>query len=221
MKVASEANMMNLRIRPWLSPAWAEVGSGSAEPRGFSVGVGPRVNGRQWRDGGRVRFLERKIIVDRQLVDVRQGVPAFGPPKTRSSVRDIPLPATVAEALARHIESYPPGPDGLLFTTTHGNPWRRTTFGEVWRAKMKAAKLDGFDFHELRHYYASLLIRYGESIKTVQARLGHESAEETLNTYSHLWSDSDDRSRDAVDAALRAESGENAGSSPDSQRTPS
>ncbi len=169
----------------------------------------------------RVRFLERKIIVDRQLVDVRQGSPVFGPPKTRSSIREIPLPTSVAEALARHIECYPPGPEGLLFTTTHGNPWRWTTFGEVWRAKMKAAKLDGFDFHELRHYYASLLIRYGESIKTVQARLGHKSAEETLNTYSHLWPDSDDRSRDAVDAALRAESGENSGSFPDSLRTPS
>ncbi len=86
---------------------------------------------------------------------------------------------------------------------------------------MRAAKLEGFDFHELRHYYASLLIRYGESIKTVQARLGHKSAEETLNTYSHLWPDSDDRSRDAVDAALRAESGQDFGNFPDSLRTPS
>ena len=85
----------------------------------------------------------------------------------------------------------------------------------------RCAKLEGFDFHELRHYYASLLIRYGESIKTVQARLGHKSAEETLNTYSHLWPDSDDRSRDAVDAALRAESGQDFGIIPDSLRTPS
>lgn len=85
---------------------------------------------------------------------------------------------------------------------------------------MAAANLGGFDFHELRHYYASLLIRYGESVKTVQVRLGHKSAEETLNTYSHLWPDSDDRSRDAVDATLRAESGEPSGNSPDSLRTP-
>ena len=168
----------------------------------------------------RVRFLERKIIVDRQLVDVRKGSPVFGPPKTTSSIREIPLPTTVAEALAKHIETYPPGPDGLLFTTTHGNPWRWTTLGEEWRARMAAAKLDGFDFHELRHYYASLLIRYGESVKTVQARLGHKSAEETLNTYSHLWPDSDDRSRDAVDAALGAGPAEKSENFPDSQRTP-
>ena len=168
----------------------------------------------------RVLFLERKILVDRQLVGVREGGPVFGPPKTRASVREIPLPTSVAEALAKHIEQYPPGPYGLLFTTSHGHAWRWTTLGEVWRAKMRAAKLEGFDFHELRHYYASLLIRYGESIKTVQARLGHKSAEETLNTYSHLWPDSDDRSRDAVDAAMRAESGQDFGNFPDSLRTP-
>ena len=36
----------------------------------------------------------------------------------------------------------------------------------------------------------------------MQARLGHASAVETLDTYSHLWPDSDDRTREAVDAVL-------------------
>jgi integrase len=64
------------------------------------------------------------------------------------------------------------------------------------------------DFHELRHFNASLLIRHGESVKTVQARLGHASAAETLDTYSHLWPGSDDRTRQAVDTAfgIRADS---------------
>lgn len=57
-------------------------------------------------------------------------------------------------------------------------------------------------FHDLRHYYASLLIRHGASVKVVQARLGHKSAGETLDTYSHLWPDDDDRTRGAVDAVL-------------------
>jgi len=50
--------------------------------------------------------------------------------------------------------------------------------------------------------YASLLIRHGESVKTVQARLGHASATETLDTYAHLWPDSEDRTREAVDSML-------------------
>jgi integrase len=48
-----------------------------------------------------------------------------------------------------------------------------------------------------------LPIRPGESIKTVQERLGHSSAVTALNTYRYLWSDSDDRTRAAVDDFLR------------------
>jgi hypothetical protein len=40
----------------------------------------------------------------------------------------------------------------------------------------------------------------------VQSRLGHASAVETLDTYSHLWPDSDDRTRDAIDSVLGGES---------------
>ena len=79
---------------------------------------------------------------------------------------------------------------------------RRSAFGTVWRAAVKEAGAEGVVFHALRHYYASLLIRHGESVKTVQDRLGHKSASETLDTYSHLWPDSDDRTRDAVDVVL-------------------
>lgn len=79
----------------------------------------------------------------------------------------------------------------------------RQMFGHKWRPSAKSAGLPtGTGFHELRHYYASVLTRHGESVKTVQARLGHASAVETLDTYSHLWPDSDDRTRDAIDSVL-------------------
>ena len=47
-----------------------------------------------------------------------------------------------------------------------------------------------------------LLINAGESVKTVQARLGHSSAIETLDTYGHLWHDSEDRTRSVVEEAF-------------------
>jgi integrase len=73
----------------------------------------------------------------------------------------------------------------------------------TWRKRVKAAMLpEGTGFHELRHYYASLLIDKGASVKTIQARLGHKSALETLDTYGHLWPDSEDQTRKAVDEAL-------------------
>jgi integrase len=55
----------------------------------------------------------------------------------------------------------------------------------------------------LRHFYASLLIRKGESVKVIQKRLGHQSAVLTLDTYGHLWPDTEEATRVAVDEAFR------------------
>jgi integrase len=145
----------------------------------------------------RVKFLERTLTVDRQLVTVPGQPPSLGPPKTQASNRTIPLLQVVVDALAAHLAAFPSESDGLLFTLS-GKPITRQAFGHKWRpAVAKAGLPAGTGFHALRHYYASLLIRHGESVKTVQARLGHASAVETLDTYSHLWPDSGDRTRDA------------------------
>lgn len=50
----------------------------------------------------RVDFLRRIARVDRQLVGIRGHAPTFGPPKTASSVRTVPLPDVVLEALSEH-----------------------------------------------------------------------------------------------------------------------
>jgi hypothetical protein len=72
-------------------------------------------------------------------------------------------------------------------------------------ARAKVAGLPaGFRFHDLRHYYASLLITSGADVKVVQARLRHASAKTTLDTYAHLLPDSDDSTRAAVDKVLAA-----------------
>ncbi|PWW24886.1 site-specific recombinase XerD [Geodermatophilus normandii] len=150
----------------------------------------------------RIDFLRRQLTVDRQLVTMPDRPPYLAPPKTQASVRVVPLPQVVVDALAAHLKQWQS--DGFVFTTDLGNPIRRTAFSAtVWRPAVKTAGLDDtVTFHGLRHFYASLLIRHGESVKTVQARLGHASASETLDTYSHLWPDSDDRTRAAVDAVL-------------------
>jgi integrase len=149
----------------------------------------------------RVDFLRRQLSVDRQLVTMPGRVPYLAPPKTQASVRVVPMPQVVVDALAVHLATWPA--DGFLFTTELGDPIRRTAFSErVWHPALKRAGLSGVTMHGLRHFYASLLIRHGESVKTVQARLGHASAAETLDTYSHLWPDSDDRTRAAVDSVL-------------------
>ena len=151
---------------------------------------------------------------------VRKGErPYLGPPKRKASRRDVPVPRVLVDALAEHLTAFPPAPREMLcrdesgrtwtevvelvFTTTRGEPLSRSRFGDAWRGAVEDAGLPtGTSYHDLRHFYASLLIDHGESVKVVQRRLGHASATETLDTYSHLWPHSEDRTRDAVDSVL-------------------
>lgn len=107
--------------------------------------------------------------------------------------RTIPLARSTVEALREHLRRWPPHEDGLVFTNDAGEPVRRNTFSDIWRkAAAPLGVLKGEGYHQLRHFCASLLIRHGESVKVVQERLGHSSAQMTLDVYSYLWPDSDD-----------------------------
>src|SRR3954463_4712374 len=166
------------------------AGTGLRQGEAFGLGV------------DRIDFLRRQLTVDRQLITLPGRPPYLAAPKTQASIRTIPLSQVVVDALGAHLNVWPA--EALLFTTELGAPIRRTAFSA--RVRRPAANAAGLPqtvtFHALRHFYASLLIRHGESVKTVQARLGHASAAETLDTYSHLWPDSDDRTRAAVDSVL-------------------
>jgi integrase len=144
----------------------------------------------------RVDFLRRVLRVDRQLG--RSG--ELAPPKSDASYRTIPLPEVVLVELAEHLAAYPPGEEGFVFTTSRGTPVSHPAFFAVWRtARTRAGLPQWATPHDLRHFYASLLIARGASVKVVQARLGHASAATTLDIYGHLWPDDEDTTRIAVD----------------------
>jgi integrase len=94
-----------------------------------------------------------------------------------------------------------------VFTNERDAPIQQYPFSAMWERARASAQVPLWATpHDLRHYYASLLIRSGASVKVVQTRLGHASAKTTLDTYGHLFPDEEDRTRDAIDAELvRAE----------------
>jgi hypothetical protein len=56
--------------------------------------------------------------------------------------------------------------------------------------------------HALRHFYASVLIDAGESVKAVAEYLGHADPGFTLRVYAHLFPASEERARAALDRVL-------------------
>ncbi len=154
---------------------------------------------------GRVDFLRRTVRVDQQVARLSGGGVGLAPLKTQASYRSIPLPQTVADAIAAHMARWPPeGNTNVIFTNAHGLLIQEHPFSAAWNtAKRIAGTPDWATPHDLRHYYASVLIRSGASVKVLQARLGHASAKTTLDVYAHLFPDEEDRTRDALDLELR------------------
>jgi integrase len=164
---------------------------------------------------GEIEVRQQLTVIDGKGVHI-------SPVKTSSSRRIVPVPTAVTDALQAHLKVFPAPSralvdtsDGtrrdrkvrLIFTTDSGEPVQRSPWARTWRrivkeASAKEAIPDGITLHTLRHTYASLLIKHGESVKVVQKRLGHSSAAVTLDTYSHLWPDSDSTTRLAVEQGL-------------------
>lgn len=151
-----------------------------------------------------VDFLRRTVRVEWQIAP---GSKTRSAPKTPRSRRTIPLPAVVADELARHLSRHPVGADGSIFTTRTGAPYRHDYYGSmIFRDAVQRADLPaGTTSHDLRHHSASVLLAAGESVVAVAERLGHENATLVLKTYGHLMPGTDDRTRRAVDTAWASE----------------
>ncbi|MEV4215170.1 site-specific integrase [Micromonospora sp. NPDC049662] len=177
-----------------LPPAYAATA-------GVAAGAGPRqgeVFGLRPED---VDLTAKTVTIDRQVQPGPDGTVQECDLKNRPSYRTVPVGQVVLDALARHLDDTKPGQ--WLFRTADGKPLHRSRYNEsIWRPAVKAAGVEGATFHDLRHFYASALIRAGLSVKVVSSRLGHGNAAETLNTYSHLWPDDEDRTRQAIDDVL-------------------
>lgn len=159
-----------------------------------------------------VNFLAREVTVHPergQLIRVRGAGTVLAPPKSSASARTVPLGDVALTALAERLRVRPANPDdgfgGLVFQNNYrrGGP---VTNSYVHEHLAPAMRRQGFPprtgMHIFRHFYASALIAGGESPKVVQARLGHATITETMDTYGHLWPDSDTSSRRAIDAAF-------------------
>ena len=91
------------------------------------------------------------------------------------------LPGRARQAAAPESASSPASPPG--------RPIHRSTWALIWApAARKAAIPKGTGLHSFRHYFATLLIHGGASVKRVQFALGHSTPTITLNTYVGEWS---------------------------------
>lgn len=139
----------------------------------------------------RLDLQDQRIRVTETLVDV-EGRIHFGPPKTRASIRSVPLPSFVCEALAE-LRASDGDPDDLVFKSPEGHPIRPALFRRrFWEPAVRRAGLAPLRIHDLRHTAVSLWIADGAHPKQVAALAGHSSVSVVLDRYGHLYPAHDD-----------------------------
>ncbi|MGY0067181.1 site-specific integrase [Streptomyces sp. QTS137] len=170
------------------------------------------------------------LEVEQQLIGPDKGVPYLGQPKTEKSYRTVPLSASAVAAVEEHLKAFPPAEveiedrtdprkprtrkARLLFVSRTGDPIRRGSWAKSWARMVKRADKqlidagsplrvpEGTTTHDCRHFYASVLIKHGASVKKVQRRLGHAKPSITLDLYVHLYEDDEDTTAALIDEAL-------------------
>jgi integrase len=135
-----------------------------------------------WPD---VSFENKTIRIDKQL----QYIPGKGLsvklPKTKTSIRTLPLPEVTYTALQKHFRESQ-NKAGLIFCTSVDTPFNPRNILRHFHATLKKMGLPIMPFHNLRHSCASYHLSAGTSPKLVSELLGHSSVTITLSTYSHV-----------------------------------
>ena len=148
--------------------------------------------GLRWAD------LEGDSVTFRQALTRERGKPVLGPVKTPGSLRSVPLPSPVIQALSSHrarqakralkIGSVYARDLDLVFANEVGRPLDLANLRERhYKAICEAAEIEGVrGLYDLRHTMATQLLALGANVKVVSERLGHASAAMTLDVYAHV-----------------------------------
>jgi len=120
----------------------------------------------------------------------------LGVPKTDSSRRVIPL----NEDLVRYIAPFKAGDDTFFLTGTEEYMEPRSFYAR-YKKVMERCGLDHYNYHALRHTFATRCIESGVDVKSLSEILGHSDVSVTLGRYVHP---SLDQKRKEMDRLMRS-----------------
>lgn len=158
--------------------------------------------------------LENSTIrVEKTMIYEKGGTFYMGPPKTKSSEREIVIPKVLKDLLAWHQKEqyknrmkYGPyyvaevngEPNRLVCTRRNGKPINLRSLNRFTEACYKKAGVR-LNFHALRHTHATLLLEAGAGYKEIQERLGHSKIDVTMDTYAHVTKEMAKSTADLMD----------------------
>ena len=99
-----------------------------------------------------------------------------------------------------YLQSGRPALDSLVFPSTTGHILSCSRFLVAIHKACDAAGVERIRWHDLRHYYASQLLRaFKNDWWTITNLMGHESVQTPEQTYGH-WIEDDEKDAHMLDA---------------------
>ena len=135
-----------------------------------------------------INWITQKITVDKNYTHGGLGTPKTG------KIRVIDMSNELAKVLKEWRLACPKGENNLVFPNNEGN--YQSAENMMKRRFLPALNRTGIDrirFHDLRHTYASLLLANGAPMKYVQHQLGHSLITMTMDLYTHLLPEVNDK----------------------------
>ena len=131
------------------------------------------------------QFIEEdgSVIHIRQAVKVVKGTVSIGSPKSKDSIRDIPVPLNVRPCAIKLRDTT----DQFIWESSKtGLPCNPTHFRDVFRKSLEeAGDVRLLTPHSCRHTYVSQMQALGVDIQTIQSIVGHADTEMTEH-YLHV-----------------------------------
>lgn len=140
---------------------------------------------------------DKRISINKNFAKI-QGKELFLVPKTPKSKRSIAIPDFLYDEIQDYVSKlYGIQPGDRIFYFT------KSALEKELKKNAEKLGLEQIRLHDLRHSHASMLIHMGFGILEISERLGHESVKTTLDTYSHLYPDTDTKLAGALNKLRR------------------
>ena len=149
-----------------------------------------------------INFETKELNIKQNLVENRiDGGYLITSPKTRSSIRIIPLTSRLLNHLKelKEKDSKKSNFNDNWYVVGNEKYLPITTLMNRKNNNCKLAGVKQIRLHDFRHSCASLLISKNSNVAVVAKYLGHSKIEETLNTYTHFFKSDLDKAVEILD----------------------
>lgn len=149
--------------------------------------------GLRWKDldlkNGTITVEQTAVVAERKIIVKK--------PKSETSKRTFAIPEAIIPILEKKKGI------GLVCPGYKGGTMNGSTFSRLFKDFLKKNNLEHIRFHDLRHFNATMMLKYGVSDKEASVRLGHSDPSITRTIYQQVLKDMDKESANKLNNVIK------------------